>query len=119
MTAAIRLGRVTLSRDVLEGRFGAAVDRFVRSRAGEYFYAQINVPDDGDVLVGAAAILRRFGPALLSLAADGVIGTPTLDLAFGFSPSLATHSAVVPHHIAKIAGAFGIDLEISTYPTVE
>ena len=112
----LRFLDIAISEEALRDALGVQLDRFGLQRSGALSFAQINFPESNDPWLSIAEYLSRLGPSTAQLIATGAIGRATLDIAYGFTPNLVTHSAIIPSSIAEAAGRNHLDIEISTYP---
>lgn len=118
-SAVLRLGGVTISKELLEERLGVKLDRFQLQRSGDVHFAQFNFPDDGCLYETITETLQKIGPPILELISEAAIGSPSLDLAFRFAENSFTHSVRLPSSVADVAGRYRIDIEVSNYPISE
>ena len=110
------MGDIAISKEALEEKLGVRLDRFEPQRSGVRHFAQFNFPESDSLYPTIMDFFQRIGPAIMRLAADGEIGTSSLDLAFGFAPHLATHTVTIPSFVAEVVGRHRVDIEVSNYP---
>jgi hypothetical protein len=113
----LRFFDVTLTRDRLETALATPLDRFEPTRGGSANYAQINVPEDGDIWADAASLAARLGPAVAGCVERGELGRPRADIAMSFLNDKAAAFLVIPSVVVSALAQGGFDIEVSAYLT--
>ena len=115
--ATLRLLDVTITKEDLEAQLGQTVMRFEPSRSGMLYYAQVEVPANGDLWPGVTDFIDQIGPKVLRLTQSEAIGAASLDLGLPFDESQAMVSALIPSVAAESLGRNDISITVSVYLT--
>lgn len=113
----IRIPDVTLSRSDLETALGRPVDRHEPRSGRASMFAQIDIDDDRDQWVVALGCIQSLQAPVQRLVAEGLIGSPCVDVAVGLPASAVATSLTIPARLAVAAGAAGMDVVVSVYST--
>lgn len=110
----IRIPDVALALPALEAALKMTVSRYEHS-ADAPGYAQISIADGQDQWVTAFDCIQAIRPALQKLLAEGLIGSPYLDVALAFPTASLSASLTIPAALAAIGGETGLDIKVSVY----
>jgi hypothetical protein len=120
----LRISDVALSQSELETALGVSLARHEPARVGPLHYAQVDVDIvarhvtllvEHDLWAGIVECIERLGPQIQALRNDRRIGRTSIDLAVSFSEDLAVATYGLPSRVARAAGRYGIDIELSVY----
>jgi len=115
--AVFRLGNVKIPRETLERAIGISVSRYEPYRSGDHFYAQIDIPETGDLWANVLSLCESLGTKAISLIETGAISNIDLDLGYSFYDSNVSASTSIPSEVAEAVGRAGVDIMVTFYLT--